>query len=78
MGACFYGERGLESLTARRGAIWIYRVVFLAVIPLGCLGDLTAVWSLVDIFNGLLAVPNLAALLILSPEVLRLLRIYLN
>jgi AGCS family alanine or glycine:cation symporter len=32
------------------------------------------VWQLVDIFNGLLAIPNLAALLLLSPEALRALK----
>ena len=36
-------------------------------------GDLSAVWQLADIFNGLMALPNLCALLALSPEALGLL-----
>ena len=39
----------------------------------GSVGDLSAVWQLADIFNGLMALPNLCALLVLSPEALGLL-----
>lgn len=76
LGSCYYGQRGIESLTQRRGAVWLYRAVFLGVIVVGCLGDLTVVWQLVDVFNGLLAAPNLLALLLLSPEALRLIKKY--
>ncbi len=71
LGAGYYGRRGVESLTKSRGALALYHLAFPACIVLGSVGDLTAVWFLVDIFNGLLAVPNLLALLLLSPEVLR-------
>lgn len=74
VGAGYYGQRGIESLTARRWVFFVYRLIFPACILMGCVGDLTAVWQLVDIFNGLLALPNLLALLLLSPEVLRLLK----
>ena len=74
VGAGYYGQRGIESLTARRWPLFLYRLTFPACIVVGCVGDLTAVWQLVDIFNGLLALPNLLALLLLSPEVLRQLK----
>lgn len=74
LGSCYYGQRGVESLTHRPGAVWCYRAVFLVVIVLGSLGDLTIVWQLVDVCNGLLALPNLLALLLLSPEALRLIK----
>lgn len=48
------------------------------VIVLGSLGDLTIVWQLVDVCNGLLALPNLLALLLLSPEALRLIKDTVN
>ncbi|MBM6693159.1 alanine:cation symporter family protein, partial [Pseudoflavonifractor capillosus] len=41
-------------------------------------GDLAAVWELVDLCNGLLAIPNLATLLLLSPVVLRTLKEWLK
>lgn len=74
LGAGYYGRRGVESLTDRRWATAIYHLAFPVFILLGSVWDLKSVWLLVDIFNGLLALPNLTALLLLSPEVLRILR----
>ncbi len=74
LGAGYYGRRGLETLTGSRWALGLYQLLFPACIILGAVGDLTSVWYLVDIFNGLLAIPNLIALLLLSPEALYLLR----
>ena len=48
--------------------------MFTAAIVLGSVGDLSAVWQLADIFNGLMALPNLLALLLLSPQALELMR----
>ena len=73
LGAGYYGHRGLETLTSSRLALGLYQLVFPGCVILGAVADLSAVWELVDLLNGLLAVPNLAALLLLSPEVLRLL-----
>lgn len=74
LGWSYYGERGLAYLTGSRRACALYRVVFLVTVVLGSVGDVSAVWQLADIFNGLMALPNLAALLLLTPEALRLLR----
>jgi AGCS family alanine or glycine:cation symporter len=71
LGAGYYGRRGVESLTDRRWVVTVYQLVFPLGVVLGSVADLTAVWQLVDIFNGLLAIPNLAALVLLSPEVFR-------
>ncbi len=73
LGAGYYGKRGLETLTRSRWAVGLYHLVFPACVILGAVADLSAVWELVDLFNGLLAIPNLAALILLSPEVLHLL-----
>lgn len=78
LGAGYYGRRGIESLTGRRWAVALYQLAFPACVVFGSVGDLTSVWLLVDVFNGLLAVPNLLALMLLSPEVLRQLRGWLD
>lgn len=78
LGAGYYGRRGIESLTNNKWAVAVYQLAFPACIVFGSVGDLTAVWQLVDIFNGLLAIPNLIALILLSPEVLRLLKKWLE
>lgn len=76
LGSCYYGQRGIEFLTGKSWAMNCYRGAYLSMIVLGCLGDVTAVWQLVDVIDGLLALPNLAALLLLSTEAVRLIRVF--
>ena len=71
VGAGYYGQRGVETLTQSRLVLAVYRLAFPACVVLGAVGDLAAVWELVDVCNGLLAIPNLLALLLLSPVALR-------
>lgn len=78
IGSGYYGRRGVETLTGARWARAAFQLAFPACILLGAVGDVTAVWQLVDAFNGLLAVANLPALLLLSPEALHLLRVWLE
>ena len=77
IGSGYYGRRGVETLTPARWAQGLYQLAFPAFIVLGAVGDVTAVWQVVDVFSGLLAVVNLPALLLLSPEALYLLRVWL-
>ena len=78
LGAGYCGKRGLEYLTASRWASAAYHLLLPACVVLGAVADLTAVWELVDLLCGLLAVPNLLALMLLSPEALYLLRTWLK
>ena len=78
IGSGYYGRRGIETLTGARWASGLYQLVFPACIILGAVGDVTAVWQLVDVFNGLLLAVNLPALLLLSPEAVYLLRVWLE
>ena len=73
LGWSYYGERGLEYLTGSDRWRRLYRAVFLLMVVGGSVGELAAVWQLADIFNGLMALPNLCALLLLAPEALHLL-----
>lgn len=61
----FYGEKSAEYLFGRRSAI-PYRVLFLCFIPMGALLELDLIWALADTMNGLMAAPNLLALLLLG------------
>ena len=78
IGSGYYGRRGLETLTSSRWALGLYHLVFPACIIFGAVGDITAVWQLVDVFNGLLLLVNLPALLLLSPEAVHLLRVWVE
>ncbi len=73
----YYGEKALEYLAGTK-AIPVYRTVFVSVVYLGCVLKLETVWTLSDIFNGLMALPNLVALLCLSPLVVTETRAYLD
>lgn len=73
LGWSYYGERGLCHLTRSEKFTPLFRWVFLACAAAGAVGDVTAVWQLADLFNALMALPNLTALLLLSPQVLEIL-----
>ena len=78
LGWSYYGERGLEYLTGSRRGRTAFRLAFLAAILYGSVGELELVWQMADLCNGLMAIPNLAAILLLSPEALRLWRAYME
>ncbi|MFV2194586.1 alanine/glycine:cation symporter family protein [Nocardiopsis sp. LOL_012] len=70
LGWAYYGERCVEFLGGRR-MVFPYRLVFIAVIFVGAVADLADVWLFSDIANGLMALPNLVGLLLLSPVIVR-------
>ena len=65
LGWSYYGEKSVEYILGERSVI-PYRVVFSAVVALGAVAQLELVWSVSDLMNGLMAVPNLIGLLVLS------------
>ena len=77
LGWCVYGERCAMYLFGHK-ALKPFRVVFTLVVPLGALMELTFVWDLSDLFNGLMALPNLVALLLLSPVVFKMTKEYFS
>lgn len=77
LGWAYYGERNMEYLFGRR-AVMPYRIVFIGVIFIGAVIALETVWLLADVLNGLMALPNLIGLLLLSGVVVRETRNYFN
>jgi AGCS family alanine or glycine:cation symporter len=65
LGWSYYGEKAVEYLCGKR-AVWPYRWLWTGSVMAGSVLTLKAVWSLADIANALMAVPNLIALLALS------------
>ena len=74
LGWSWYGEQSILYLTGSRRLVPAYRLVFLSCVVLGSVWEGEAEWELVDLCNALMAIPNLTALLLLSPQVLRELR----
>jgi AGCS family alanine or glycine:cation symporter len=75
LGWSYYSERCLEFLLGVR-VILPFRLLWILMIPLGALWKLDLVWGIADMLNGLMALPNLIALLLLSPVVFRVTRSY--
>ncbi len=75
LGWCYYGERCIEFLLGAR-AIVPFRVVFIVAVYFGAQRSLDLVWTLSDAMNGLMALPNLVGLLLLSGTIVRLTRRY--
>ncbi len=65
LGWNYYGERCMEYLVGTKG-IMPYRIGFIILVAAGAFVKLEAIWILADIVNGLMAIPNLIALLGLS------------
>ncbi|QGM80627.1 alanine/glycine:cation symporter family protein [Otariodibacter oris] len=63
LGWCYYGERCFVYLSGgRTKGIKLYRIVFICLIAVAPFIQLSTIWILADIFNGLMAFPNLVAL----------------
>lgn len=68
----YYGSRGAVYLFGERGRK-IYNIIYALAAATGCVLRLESVWSISDTLNGLMAVPNIFSLLLLSREALKLL-----
>ena len=69
----YYGEKCVEYLSKGSKLVKLgYQIVYVAFVYIGCVASLDAVWEFADLFNGLMAVPNLIALIVLSPVIKRL------
>jgi AGCS family alanine or glycine:cation symporter len=65
LGWSYYGEKAFEFLLGSR-LVRVYRVLFVAGVMVGAMMQLEFVWNFSDMMNGMMAIPNLIALLLLS------------
>lgn len=77
LGWNYYGERCVEFLFGVKG-ILPYKLIFIALIAAGPFLELDMIWTLADIVNGLMAIPNLIALIALSDVVVMETNLYLG
>lgn len=77
LGWSYYGDRNIERLFGHK-AITAFRVLFSLVVFIGCTSELTTVWTFSDVMNGLMALPNLIGILLLSGLVYRETKHYLQ
>ncbi len=77
LGWNYYGERAMIYLAGTRGLL-PYRVIFIALIASGAFLKLEAIWILADIVNGLMAIPNLIALIALAGVIVSETHLYME
>lgn len=72
LGWDYYSERCLEYLSGgKMGPVRVYRWLYILAVFIGPYMTVSAVWTIADIFNGLMALPNMIALFALSGVVAR-------
>jgi AGCS family alanine or glycine:cation symporter len=75
LGWSYYGEKSIEYLLGPKSVL-PYRLVFVICVGFGAVMKLELVWSLADVFNRLMAIPNLIGLLALTPIIVKETRDY--
>lgn len=68
LGWCYYGEKSIEYLLGVKSVL-PYRIVFICFVGVGAIAKLSLVWNISDTLNGLMALPNLLGLILLTPVI---------
>ncbi len=77
LGWDYYGERCLEYFSnGSKKSVMVYRWIYIAAVFIGPYMTVSAVWTIADIFNGLMAIPNMIALIVLNGVVVKETRDY--
>ena len=71
LGWDYYSERSLEYLSGNMTVVKVFRGLFIFAVLIGPFFTVSAVWTIADIFNALMALPNLVALLALSGVIVK-------
>ncbi|MCM1024724.1 MAG: sodium:alanine symporter family protein [Prevotella sp.] len=71
LGWSFYGTKALEYLFGTKATI-VYKIIFVLFVIVGCTMNLQLAWDIADTLNGLMAIPNLIGVLLLSATVIKI------
>ena len=77
LGWAYYGERCIEYIGGKRVLV-AYRCIYIAVAVIAPISALNLVWTIADILNALMSIPNLIAVLLLSGIIVKDTRKYIN
>tara|TARA_R110000868_G_scaffold404104_1_gene681977 strand:+ start:696 stop:2045 length:1350 start_codon:yes stop_codon:yes gene_type:complete len=75
LGWSYFGEKCWEYMVGTK-AILPFRILWVVAVPFGAIAQLDFAWLVADTLNGLMAIPNLLSLLLLSPIVVKLTKDY--
>ncbi|MGN0612679.1 MAG: alanine:cation symporter family protein, partial [Porcipelethomonas sp.] len=77
LGWSYYGEQCIDYLFGKK-AILPYKIIFIGTVAVAAVISLDLVWDIANILNGLMAIPNITAVLLLSGETARDTKYYLK
>ena len=77
LGWSIYSEKCVEYLFGVKAVI-PFRILWVLAVPIGAMANLSLIWLVADTLNALMAIPNLIALLLLSPIVFKLTKTYFS
>jgi len=77
LGWSYYGERCAEFIFGPK-SITPFRIIWCLAIPIGAITGLELIWLIADIMNAMMAIPNLTALILLSPVVFKISKDYID
>ncbi len=80
LGWAYYGERCVEYFAGKagKGVLIVYRLLYIGVAAIAPIVALDLVWLIADTLNAFMAVPNLVAVLLLSNEIVKDTKKYIN
>lgn len=70
VGWSYFGQRAFEYVFGLKSAV-IYKTIYIVIILFGSVMELNLVWELSDTFNGLMMIPNLIAIMVMSNKIVR-------
>ncbi len=77
LGWSHYGSKAFEYLFGTK-AILLYRAIFVVIVLAGSVIEAKLAWDISDTFNGLMMIPNLIGVLVLSPQVMKCTKNYVD
>ena len=76
IGNYYYGETNIQFISTKKIYLYIYRILVIAMVLFGSVASMQFVWSVADIFMGLMAILNLIAIVLLSKIAIKALKDY--
>uniref|UniRef100_UPI0025E559E5 alanine:cation symporter family protein n=1 Tax=uncultured Clostridium sp. TaxID=59620 RepID=UPI0025E559E5 len=76
IGNYYYGESNIEFLSKNKYTLVVYRILVIAMVFIGSIASMDLVWTLADVFMGLMAISNLIAIVLLGNIAIKVLNDY--
>ena len=82
LGWSYYGEKAIEYIFKSKPYVgkieFAYKILYISMCYIGSVGGLKLVWGIADTLNGMMAIPNLIAIVLLSGTVTKMIKEFLN